>query len=82
MPKVAHGAVPSRRFQRGFSLIPAARATVRLIDGRTGRIRRCRKLASAGHPLFGVRADASCSRERGARRSETELLLRNFGLDR
>ncbi len=48
MPKVAPGAVPSRRFRRGFSLSPAARATVRLIDGRTGRIRRCRKLASAG----------------------------------
>ena len=34
-----------------------------------------------GHPLFGVRADASCSWERGARRSETELLLRNFGIE-
>ena len=34
-----------------------------------------------GHPLFGVRADASCSWEHGARRSETELLLRNFGIE-
>jgi hypothetical protein len=34
-----------------------------------------------GHPLFGVRADASYSWERGDHRSETELLLRNFGID-
>ena len=34
-----------------------------------------------GHPLFGVRADASCSWERGAHRSETELLMRNFGIE-
>jgi eukaryotic-like serine/threonine-protein kinase len=34
-----------------------------------------------GHPLFGVRADASCSWERGARESETELLLRHFGIE-
>jgi hypothetical protein len=34
-----------------------------------------------GHPLSGVRTDASCSWERGARTSETELLLRNFGIE-
>ena len=34
-----------------------------------------------GHPLFGVRADASYSWERGAHRSETELLLHNFGIE-
>src|SRR4029077_7685008 len=34
-----------------------------------------------GHPLSGVRTDASCSWERGARTSETELLLRNFGVE-
>jgi hypothetical protein len=33
------------------------------------------------HPLFGARADASCSWERGAHRSETELLVRNFGIE-
>jgi DNA-binding helix-hairpin-helix protein with protein kinase domain len=34
-----------------------------------------------GHPLFGVRADAACSWERGAHRSEAELLMRNFGIE-
>ena len=34
-----------------------------------------------GHPLFGVRADASYSWERGAHRSETELLMHNFGIE-
>jgi len=34
-----------------------------------------------GHPLSGVQTDASCSWERGARTSETELLLRNFGVE-
>ena len=34
-----------------------------------------------GHPLSGVRTDASRSWERGARTSETELLLRNFGTE-
>ena len=34
-----------------------------------------------GHPLFGVRADASYSWERGAHRSEAELLMRNFGIE-
>ena len=34
-----------------------------------------------GHPLFGVRADASYSWDRGAHRSETELLMRNFGIE-
>jgi serine/threonine protein kinase len=34
-----------------------------------------------GHPLSGVRTDASRSWERGARTSETELLLRNFGVE-
>src|SRR5947208_1652413 len=34
-----------------------------------------------GHPLFGVRAEASYSWERGAHRSETELLMQNFGIE-
>ena len=34
-----------------------------------------------GHPLYGVRADASRSWERGAHRSETEMLMRTFGLE-
>ena len=34
-----------------------------------------------GHPLFGVRADAFYSWERGAHRSETELLMHNFGIE-
>jgi serine/threonine protein kinase len=33
-----------------------------------------------GHPLLGVRVDASYSWERGGQRSETELLVRNFGI--
>src|SRR5690242_2109923 len=34
-----------------------------------------------GHPLFGVRADASCSWDRGAHRSEADLLMRHFGIE-
>jgi eukaryotic-like serine/threonine-protein kinase len=34
-----------------------------------------------GHPLFGVRAEARYSWDRGAHRSETELLMRNFGAE-
>jgi serine/threonine protein kinase len=33
-----------------------------------------------GHPLLGIRADASYTWDRGGVRSETELLVRNFGL--
>ena len=34
-----------------------------------------------GHPLLGVRADASYTWEHGVHRSETELLVRNFGIE-
>jgi DNA-binding helix-hairpin-helix protein with protein kinase domain len=34
-----------------------------------------------GHPLLGVRADASYTWERNGHRSETEVLVRNFGLE-
>ena len=34
-----------------------------------------------GHPLLGIRADASYTWEHGGHMSETEVLVRNFGLD-
>jgi DNA-binding helix-hairpin-helix protein with protein kinase domain len=34
-----------------------------------------------GHPLLGIRADASYTWDGGGHRSETELLVRNFGLE-
>lgn len=33
-----------------------------------------------GHPLLGIRADATYTWDRGGHRSETELLVRNFGI--
>ena len=34
-----------------------------------------------GHPLLGLRADASYTWDHGVHRSETELLVRNFGIE-
>jgi len=34
-----------------------------------------------GHPLLGIRADASYTWDRGVLRSETDLLIRNFGIE-